>query len=460
MDNDPKHAQPEGGDKRCESGSVDSVEGRIEKGVATGADSSDGGSCGIQSIAGNTTNVSKVSNADNSSNTSNAKNTSSAATNDETRKRPRYSIVNPAFGSSSDTTKRTLQEKISALWERFAEREGVGPGSVAARKAMQVMEGAPKRRKLVPVKAKIPMSTTRRIMRMDDDVCQMISKDATVIMGKIVELFVMDLAVRAAHVTLGEERQVVKRSDIAAGANTNIMFDFLCDMFPIKEYSAARRAYNPGSEKTPLLPRKRFQAASSPSHEPYVTILPQDPQESQTKKPEAEEETPIQTLQQQQLSSLYGNPSFYSISDIATSIIDQMSENLARCNSHPPAEPQPSGFPVLLNDIPPPTSSSSSLPHPQSQQFDHSSGFPTLWEQDHRVEYPYRVGIPSECPPPTDADIEEEENDLYDDEDEDDDSYSDSGSSYSDSDSSSESSESGSSYSTSGSSESDGEYPK
>ena len=365
------------------------------------------------------------------------------------RKRLRYSALNSLAGCTGDAMKRPLQEKLDDLWNGFAEREDVSPGSAGAARAIQVMTGALRRGKYAPIKTRVPLSTTRRIMKSDDEVRQMVSKDAVAIMGKIVELFVMDLTVRALHVASGEERRVIKVSDIVTGACSNIMFDFLCDIFPVKEFREAREAYCSGAQQPQSLQllQKQRQYDSQFPHSGLAPLPPsllprplgnarlmkKQQMIQRQQQTEAEKIEAINYLQHQQLSSLYNVPGLYSVSSIASNIIDQLSEGAQGLSSqldfNGPSQPA-----SLQNSSLPPISSSSLLLSQIQQQHQpqqlpaqqQMNEFPALWSQSRQIDYPYKFGLSSNFTAvPTDADIEEEENDLYDeDEVEEDDDYS------------------------------------
>lgn len=350
------------------------------------------------------------------------------------QKQSKYSSLNSLIWPAGEATRQPLQSRLDILWNAFTERESVNLGSVAAEKALYTIGAPSKRRKQVPINVRVPASTTRRIMKSDDEVDQMISKDAVVIMGKIIELFVMDLTVRAVHNVMEEDRKIVKIDDIVSGASTSNMFDFLCDTLPAKEFYEAHKAQRP-AEENDALQSGTFNAADRMHFSSRIKMLtsavprinrpsPQQTQEHRLNEMRKVGLMSVQCLQQQQLSSLYANPSFYSISSIASSIIDQFSEELINLNSQ-----LPSG---ALPECPSPSDSNRPLPslsfqddsvhQGHGQQFQQQPDeFPMLWEQTHHIEYPYRIEEPNECPPITDADIEEEENDLYSEGDEDDD---------------------------------------
>ncbi|WVY93051.1 hypothetical protein V8G54_032139 [Vigna mungo] len=77
----------------------------------------------------------------------------------------------------------------------------------------------------------LPLSRIKKIMKFDEDV-KMVSSEATMLLGKACELFIMELTMRSwAHVE-DDKRKIIKKTDVASAISMNDMFDFLVDVVP------------------------------------------------------------------------------------------------------------------------------------------------------------------------------------------------------------------------------------
>lgn len=87
-----------------------------------------------------------------------------------------------------------------------------------------------------------PMKPVKRLMKADPAVMQKIGYDATAVMAVVLELFLRDLATRAACHMARARRTRMTAGDVTAAAVSCDSFDFLIDVLPPHELDAARAA--------------------------------------------------------------------------------------------------------------------------------------------------------------------------------------------------------------------------
>lgn len=96
-----------------------------------------------------------------------------------------------------------------------------------------------------------PMKPLKRLMKADPAVVQKVGHDAQAVMGAVLELFLRDLATRAACHMARARRTRMTVGDIAAAAAGCDAFDFLIDVLPARELDAARAATREHSARPP-----------------------------------------------------------------------------------------------------------------------------------------------------------------------------------------------------------------
>ncbi|BAT96621.1 hypothetical protein VIGAN_08358800 [Vigna angularis var. angularis] len=102
-----------------------------------------------------------------------------------------------------------LQQRVKTFWER---------------QMKEIKESS-------DLKNNLPLSRIKKIMKFDEDV-KMVSSEATMLLGKACELFIMELTMRSwAHVE-DDKRKIIQKTDVASAISMNDMFDFLVDVVP------------------------------------------------------------------------------------------------------------------------------------------------------------------------------------------------------------------------------------
>ncbi|XP_027930308.1 nuclear transcription factor Y subunit C-3-like [Vigna unguiculata] len=102
-----------------------------------------------------------------------------------------------------------LQQRVKTFWERQMKEISENPD----------------------LKSQLPLTRIKKIMKFDDDV-KMVSSEATMLLGKACELFIMELTMRSwAHVE-DDRRKIIQQTDVASAISINEMFDFLVDVLP------------------------------------------------------------------------------------------------------------------------------------------------------------------------------------------------------------------------------------
>ncbi|KAK7332296.1 hypothetical protein VNO80_29046 [Phaseolus coccineus] len=77
----------------------------------------------------------------------------------------------------------------------------------------------------------LPLSRIKKIMKFDEDV-KMVSTEATMLLAKACELFIMELTMRAWANVEDDKRKIIQKTDIASAISMSDMFDFLVDTVP------------------------------------------------------------------------------------------------------------------------------------------------------------------------------------------------------------------------------------
>lgn len=68
----------------------------------------------------------------------------------------------------------------------------------------------------------------------------MISAEAPIIFAKACEILILELTLRSWIHTEEGKRRTLQKSDVAAAASKNDMFDFLIDIIPREEFKAKK----------------------------------------------------------------------------------------------------------------------------------------------------------------------------------------------------------------------------
>ncbi|KAL3378162.1 hypothetical protein AABB24_004201 [Solanum stoloniferum] len=105
-----------------------------------------------------------------------------------------------------------LKENLSCFWNRQKE---------------EILRADPKR------KPEMPISRIRRAMKSNDQV-KMVSAHSTVLLSKAIEMFIMELTLRAWMQADQGKCQTLKRYDFARAIRDEELFDFLSDIVPLQ----------------------------------------------------------------------------------------------------------------------------------------------------------------------------------------------------------------------------------
>uniref|UniRef100_UPI00358E477C nuclear transcription factor Y subunit gamma n=1 Tax=Myxine glutinosa TaxID=7769 RepID=UPI00358E477C len=87
----------------------------------------------------------------------------------------------------------------------------------------------------------LPLARIKKIMKMDEDVKQMISAEAPVLFAKAAQIFIRELSLRAWIHTEDNKRRTLQRNDIAMAISKFDQFDFLIDIVPRDELKPVKR---------------------------------------------------------------------------------------------------------------------------------------------------------------------------------------------------------------------------
>ncbi|GAA5884338.1 hypothetical protein JCM6882_002234 [Rhodosporidiobolus microsporus] len=89
----------------------------------------------------------------------------------------------------------------------------------------------------------LPLARIKKVAKMDPEVQgQMISSEVTVLFEKACQIFIQELTARAHLVSLAARRRTLSRADVASAVSRSDMFDFLIDIVPRAERTAASSA--------------------------------------------------------------------------------------------------------------------------------------------------------------------------------------------------------------------------
>ncbi|KAL9320863.1 hypothetical protein ACSQ67_012702 [Phaseolus vulgaris] len=77
----------------------------------------------------------------------------------------------------------------------------------------------------------LPLARIRKIMKFDEDV-KMVSTEATMLLAKACELFIMELTMRAWANVEDDKRRIIQKTDISSAISMSDVFDFLVDTVP------------------------------------------------------------------------------------------------------------------------------------------------------------------------------------------------------------------------------------
>ncbi|KAL3378158.1 hypothetical protein AABB24_004201 [Solanum stoloniferum] len=126
-----------------------------------------------------------------------------------------------------------LKENLSCFWNRQKE---------------EILRADPKR------KPEMPISRIRRAMKSNDQV-KMVSAHSTVLLSKAIEMFIMELTLRAWMQADQGKCQTLKRYDFARAIRDEELFDFLSDIVPLQtskcQYQVQEANDGQGNESHP-----------------------------------------------------------------------------------------------------------------------------------------------------------------------------------------------------------------
>ncbi|GAA5840209.1 hypothetical protein JCM11251_005947 [Rhodosporidiobolus azoricus] len=89
----------------------------------------------------------------------------------------------------------------------------------------------------------LPLARIKKVAKMDPEVQgQMISSEVTVLFEKACQIFIQEVTARAHLVSLAARRRTLSRADVAQAVSRSDMFDFLIDIVPRAERTAASSA--------------------------------------------------------------------------------------------------------------------------------------------------------------------------------------------------------------------------
>ena len=82
----------------------------------------------------------------------------------------------------------------------------------------------------------LPVTRVKKVMKLDEDLPDTpklnVGSDGLVVMAKACELFILELALHAWHMTEENRRRTLMRLDVAQALGSNEMYDFLIDIVP------------------------------------------------------------------------------------------------------------------------------------------------------------------------------------------------------------------------------------
>ncbi|KAK4711972.1 hypothetical protein R3W88_006485 [Solanum pinnatisectum] len=123
-----------------------------------------------------------------------------------------------------------LKENLFCFWNRQKE---------------EILRADPKR------KPEMPISRIRRAMKSNDQV-KMVSAHTTVLLSKAIEMFIMELTLRAWMQADQGKCRTLKRYDFARAIRDEEVFDFLSDIVPLQTYKVQKEANDgQGNESHP-----------------------------------------------------------------------------------------------------------------------------------------------------------------------------------------------------------------
>jgi len=96
----------------------------------------------------------------------------------------------------------------------------------------------------------LPLSRIKKIMKADEDV-KMVSTEATMLLAKACELFIMEVTVRAWANVEDEKRKILQKTDVASAISKSDVFDFLVDVVPRDDTVTMGRPLLPGIAPMP-----------------------------------------------------------------------------------------------------------------------------------------------------------------------------------------------------------------
>ncbi|KAI8610549.1 histone-fold-containing protein [Chytriomyces sp. MP71] len=95
----------------------------------------------------------------------------------------------------------------------------------------------------------LPLARIKKVMKLDEDAkSMMISAEAPIVFAKACELFILELTLRAWTHTEENKRRTLQKSDISVALQKADMYDFLIDVVPRDDGSAAAAAAVAGSQ--------------------------------------------------------------------------------------------------------------------------------------------------------------------------------------------------------------------
>ncbi|GAA6017366.1 hypothetical protein JCM10207_005610 [Rhodosporidiobolus poonsookiae] len=113
----------------------------------------------------------------------------------------------------------------------------------------------------------LPLARIKKVAKMDPEVQgQMISSEVTVLFEKACQIFIQELTARAHLVSLAARRRTLSRADVAQAVSRSDMFDFLIDIVPRNERTAAAST-SAGGSNAPGGPSRRKRRAGGSGFE-------------------------------------------------------------------------------------------------------------------------------------------------------------------------------------------------